>query len=688
VTTPETQVNGAIRMRSTRRTGWTRAVLFAAVLATSCAFAATSPTPALAAAANPSGTTTGPGGRAVSVRIEQHRVAVSTQETLTLDVVSRLSRPTDYLEVRLRIRTPSGSLIYQKTEIRSAVAAGVVRIPFARSLATLGARPGRYAIEVRVLATGVDRLQLTDRLLVIRPNRTPTRLVVVTRLTFVPALDPQGRFLLDPTFYTSQRDAVLDLVDLASALPTGSVLPVALQPVMLDEWRRIVGGYETLGPEGVRKVPAGDPRSAPYADALSRLADAVASGRIELLDVPWADPDLAGLQSMRAMADLGKDIRVSAASYRAALEATPAPAGVFAGNEVPASAGAILRGAGLRYVVVHPRSVIVGKKPATPGTWAVADGLRALVTDDALSRELSRGSGQSRTLADALIEPSAIETRTRVAIVDVGPGGRIATSKFAAALRELSSTGLVRLGSVESAVKRRPAGRGALTTKARPGHAAPEGYWEQVALARERAIALDLAADPKDADARAAERDVLLAESRCWAGPDQSWSFADRGRSFAEAAHRRVDRVFRGVTFAVKDITLSSNVGEIPVSVRNTSGKPLHLVIRAQSDGARFPNGATQKKVVGRDETFVTIAVNLGSSLSQRVRISLEADGLQLTTASIAVRASYLDRLVVLAGVLALLAGLLFFIRQRIRRAEAEEEADEVTYGEEDGDEL
>ncbi len=71
-------------------------------------------------------------------------------------------------------------------------------------------------------------------------------------------------------------------------------------------------------------------------------------------------------------------------------------------------------------------------------------------------------------------------------------------------------------------------------------------------------------------------------------------------------------------------------------------------------------------------ENYLTIPVDLQSSLSGGVHLRVFADDLLLDEASVTVRASYLDRLVIVGAVVILLTVLLFFIRRRVRRADAD----------------
>ena len=71
-------------------------------------------------------------------------------------------------------------------------------------------------------------------------------------------------------------------------------------------------------------------------------------------------------------------------------------------------------------------------------------------------------------------------------------------------------------------------------------------------------------------------------------------------------------------------------------------------------------------------ENYLTLPVDLQSSLSGNVSLQLWADDLLLDEASVVVRASYLDRLVIVGAIAIILLALLFFIRKRVRTTEVD----------------
>ncbi|MDO8987762.1 MAG: hypothetical protein Q7V14_06035, partial [Coriobacteriia bacterium] len=59
--------------------------------------------------------------------------------------------------------------------------------------------------------------------------------------------------------------------------------------------------------------------------------------------------------------------------------------------------------------------------------------------------------------------------------------------------------------------------------------------------------------------------------------------------------------------------------------------------------------------------------VDLGQSLSGKLTVQLYAEDLLINEKVVAVRASFLDRLVLIGGLALVLVGMLLFIRRRVR---------------------
>ena len=130
-------------------------------------------------------------------------------------------------------------------------------------------------------------------------------------------------------------------------------------------------------------------------------------------------------------------------------------------------------------------------------------------------------------------------------------------------------------------------------------------------------------------------------------------------------------------------MTFAGKSGEVPVSITNTTGNTLSVVVRATaSGGAEVVGDRLIATVLRPQETFVPIQVDMKSQLSSKLKVEVLAGDVVLAKTNVTVKASYLDRVAIIAGVVLVLAILLVFIVRRVRRFERSGEiADELPRG-------
>jgi hypothetical protein len=598
--------------------------------------------------------------------------------TATVAVTSTRARPVSYIEVRLRLKSPTGRLLYQRTVFHNE-ATGTVDFAFARSLKDLDttAREGRFQLEVRVFATSADTIDLKDRVLVFDPKRKQVPLVVVARLSGAPMTDPTGRFVIDPATDTASLDAAVGL-NAAMARDPRLRFSVAAAPFMLEEWLRITDGYELVGAGGVSQVSKTSTTSTLYAAGLKSVTGLSGDRGVELLDVPYSEPDLPALARIGAENDLVEHYARSISTYRLTIEATPS-AGTAGGDGLfPAASLPILVERGIRHVVVAPRSIWnrSGETTLTGAFRIKGSKVVALVSDPELSAHLATTTPDVAAIYDELFS-NREETRTPrpvVATVALGPGSGTDADALTTLLGTLARSGWIRLATAQEAAAV-PTTATVDLVSAIPERPAPPGYWEDVAKARAATAAYVSAAGSADADVRQAQTQVLIAESRTWAGPTGDWSLADRGRAFAQAAIRAADQVLGLVAVQASDVTLSGNSGKVPVTITNRSDKDLRVTVTADSGQLTFPRGASQVTILRPGEGYITIPVDLGQAIAGRMTVRVMAGDRELARSSLNVKASFLDRLAIVAAIVVGLVGLLVYVRSRMKRQEGSRRA-------------
>jgi uncharacterized protein YfaS (alpha-2-macroglobulin family) len=121
------------------------------------------------------------------------------------------------------------------------------------------------------------------------------------------------------------------------------------------------------------------------------------------------------------------------------------------------------------------------------------------------------------------------------------------------------------------------------------------------------------------------------------------------------------------VTLDAPSVTLPGSEGKAPVSILNASGRTLTVHLDTTSDDVRVQRARTPVRL-RPGENVLSVPVSLGTATSGHLRFAVTAGAFEIATATATVTASYQDRIVLLATVLAILAGLLFYIRRHLNR--------------------
>lgn len=625
------------------------------------------PNAPVAQAAERSATALSAGGVAVSLESSSPAIAAGDPFGFTTRV--RVDSPISYLQVRLKVYRPTGRLIFQRTRIENRVQPGIREFHFERETDDLDLRPGAYPVEVQVTIEGPDgKLEdvVTGDLRIYDPAAGPTDLVMVAHLTGAPQAGPDGRFIEDPGRDTG---TLAELERLVSAAETTDIpITLSIPPMLLEEWKRISAGYEIAGPEGAIAISASDPTPRRHALVLERLADAMKGGRVELLSTGYSDPDLSELAANRLRGDVGVQYARGLSATFASLESTPSTGSAPAGGCVPPAAVARLADAELGYVIVEARCVRRGETTVTAGIYQAADTPLAVLVADANAGETAALGDINATTSRAFARHGSRARAPFVFVADIGPAGRGTSEGFLRTASALS--GLPWLDAKLARDVVRTGGTRVTLVSAAPDRSVPDGFWDDVVSGRRWAEALAWSAGDGQADTIAAQTASLIAESSVWSRAE--WALAQRGRSFADAARGAGRRALDPVTLSLEPITLSGTDGAVPVTVSNGSDSSLRVRIRAVPSGnLRLTGDAEQELALKPQENFFEVPVALQNAVTGQLTVSVTAGDVLLERKTVTVRASYLDRLAIIGGVVVLLGGLLAYIIRRVTRAEA-----------------
>jgi hypothetical protein len=112
------------------------------------------------------------------------------------------------------------------------------------------------------------------------------------------------------------------------------------------------------------------------------------------------------------------------------------------------------------------------------------------------------------------------------------------------------------------------------------------GQLGTVKSARQRLATFGSIVDPGNAVYDALQDQLLVAHSTDLR--------ASRQRAYVSGVERGVDRQLSRIQAPAGSITLTARGGQIPVTLRNGTGYPVHLVVTVRSDKLEFPGGQTR----------------------------------------------------------------------------------------------
>ena len=148
---------------------------------------------------------------------------------------------------------------------------------------------------------------------------------------------------------------------------------------------------------------------------------------------------------------------------------------------------------------------------------------------------------------------------------------------------------------------------------------------------------------------------------------------ASQRRTYTTAVDNRVDKQLSLIRVpASRSITLTAREGEIPVTVLNETGYPVHVQVRLSSDQLRFPGGtraAVQSVDLTHRNTTARFRVQARTSGSFPIRIELVSPDGQLTvgTSRVVVRSTAASGVGIVLSVSAALFLLVWWARHAMR---------------------
>ncbi|MBN2841398.1 MAG: hypothetical protein JXP37_10635 [Coriobacteriia bacterium] len=596
-----------------------------------------------------------PADQRVTVEISQPTPAVRSGQSVRAAVTVSLTAPAEYLEIRLRLRTPEGRLVYQKTEVRSEVAEGRHTITFERAADSPALSQGRYPVEVRVLATDSEPTNASGRVLVLERDTPPQKVAIIARVWATPAANRDGSFTVDPATDSGLRDDLTFITGLATS--RRAPLSIIVPPVLLEELGRVAEGYRSVDAEA--PVATDTATATEAAETLQLLASAREGGLVTLVDVPYALPDLAGLRAIGASSDLDTHWTRADAVLTATIRSTAASSAAYLGHAPTDAAITTLAARETERLVIPQRSIVAADEEPVAGVRPLGDtGITAVVPDEDASASVDLGSTE---FYDVMFD--RLGTGPVALIIDAGSDAGERAASIQHALEMIGRADWLELAPLDAL--QAPEGATALRTRADIESTAPDSHWDAIARSREALLAYREAAGAEDADVVSSTRALLVAQSELWAGSNGSWARSRRAQDMADEVSTFVAGEFGKIIFDAKDVTLSGSAGEVPFTLVNGTGKHLTLTIVATFEGDRVGQ-ETRTVEVEPMQNFITVPVDLRNSITSRLDVQAVSAGWTVAETSLTVHTSYIDRLAWIGIVVVVLLVLLFVIRRRM----------------------
>ena len=148
-------------------------------------------------------------------------------------------------------------------------------------------------------------------------------------------------------------------------------------------------------------------------------------------------------------------------------------------------------------------------------------------------------------------------------------------------------------------------------------------------------------------------------------GAARGLSPAERSDYLAAARDGVTDQLGAVTISDARTITLTARTGSVPLTLRNDSGIPLHVLVTLDSERLEFPDGEVLDLVLTEEVTRVDVAVNTRTSGSFPLRIDVQSpDGLlELAATRVTIRSTAVSGVGIILSVGALVILVLWWLR-------------------------
>jgi len=518
---------------------------------------------------------------------------------------------------------------------------GAYAYTFNQDVSSLDLPPGDYAVRCTIKTSSPERIytqQLASHLFVYDPAGTLVPAALVVRIG-APALQrTDGVFASDPATGTARlRAAELSQLSRWVLAQPKAQLTLASSPLLIKELADVTAGCHYIDKEGEKvELSANSPAAVAIGQSLDDLRAALATGRLKIAWQGYADPDVSALLEYRLTSDIATQYQQGKTTLNNILGVDPAPVTVPFGDSSVMQASKQLAPLGIKQVL-----------PA--GYNKVS---QSLETSTAVAAQAQLFGQRDQAKATAVV---------------VGlPINAVAASALVARIEALQDCPWMEFRTpdataLRSVIDDRGTQRQPLET--------PRPDFAPVYQARQAALGLASAVGAKDANAHKAAQFSLIAENAFGSRPASASADQDV-ESYAQAALRIVKKAFAPLSLKIHPVTLAGNSGEVPITVANSSGTQMqvHLEFVGKNDRIGVEPPASPLLTVAGNEALFSSKVTLHTVGASDLRVRLMAGQYAIREDNVAISGSYLDIIGIVAIVVIVGAGLVFYIWRHSKR--------------------
>jgi hypothetical protein len=486
-------------------------------------------------------------------------------------------------------------------------------------------RSGIYPTEVQLLRHGSVVERFVTPLVVVAAGLSPLTMAWVWRFDATPAHQPDGTVRKAAAKALGPSGRLVRTAQAAAA--TDVPLTLAPTPETLTAWSKIAG-----------ENPAENSQSDGAAPGLEALRTAATGGRHQLLRSPFVPFDMAGLLEADLDGEIDAEFARGAADQQKALGTLPAaPYTLLAPGPIDAAGLARLRGYGAERLVLPPEALKPRDQRLTPGRPFVVGNRGqqphpAAVTDPELVRLLEGEEPPALRAARFLAGLSLVALEApgepRGVVVVTPEEWDPPAALLDAVLRGLKDNPAVIPATLDQyfatvAPEVNGGGRTVMRDLATFRPTDP-GDADTLQSVRRQLDAFAGVLEPNSDLLETADRTILLSRATALQGDDRG------DRKSPGDYLRGADKLLEDITSKVRGprgqrVTLTSRRASIPITLLNSTGRPLQVRVRLESDQLRFLDGA---------ERFVTLA---SQNTTERFRVESRTTGafpLEITVTS------------------------------------------------------